>query len=282
MSRRENNTEQIRKWVEVVLPKCERATAGKTWRNMRYNKGVNVKPRRCFNSPRRDPRRCPVSSENSTKSCQKCGVPKSFGDFPKQKGARDGTRNTCKLCTNSANRDRARRAARRYRQANPDKVRAAQRRWKECNQRHVRQYQKQYYEVHVEYLRASAARYYYENRDQYLERMRRWRAENPSYWHEWQQKNKEKVNHASKQRRSRVKGAEGSFTLEEWLELCASTGDQCLACRRADIPLTVDHVKSLAEGGSNYITNIQPLCISCNSAKGSQCKDYRGGLNGEA
>jgi hypothetical protein len=47
--------------------------------------------------------------------------------------------------------------------------------------------------------------------------------------------------------------------------------------------LVPDHVKAIADGGSNYISNIQPLCHSnkagaiggCNNAKGAKHIDYR-------
>jgi 5-methylcytosine-specific restriction endonuclease McrA len=48
-----------------------------------------------------------------------------------------------------------------------------------------------------------------------------------------------------------------------------------LCCGRPDVKLTQDHVVPLARGGSNLIDNIQPLCASCNSSKGTQTIDYR-------
>ena len=68
------------------------------------------------------------------------------------------------------------------------------------------------------------------------------------------------------------------FTDEEWLELLASCGHRCLRCGAsgARVELSADHVVPLSLGGANSITNVQPLYVPCNTAKGGEVRDYRG------
>lgn len=78
-------------------------------------------------------------------------------------------------------------------------------------------------------------------------------------------------------RRGLVLLAEGSFTSEQFTELCAAWGNVCLCCG-GQSKLEPDHVIPLSWGGSNEITNIQPLCRSCNSRKGNRhATDHRHG-----
>jgi 5-methylcytosine-specific restriction endonuclease McrA len=76
------------------------------------------------------------------------------------------------------------------------------------------------------------------------------------------------------QRRAQRKGNGGSFTADEWQRLCVLYDNRCLRCKEQK-PLTVDHIIPLAKGGKNDITNLQPLCFSCNSSKGAKIVDYR-------
>ena len=69
--------------------------------------------------------------------------------------------------------------------------------------------------------------------------------------------------------RARRRGCPGSHTPQEWVDLKATYNWTCPWCARAEpeITLTRDHVVPLSEKGSNDISNIQPLCRSCNSKK---------------
>ena len=79
-----------------------------------------------------------------------------------------------------------------------------------------------------------------------------------------------------KRRRARKKNAEGSHTLEEWEALKTHYNHMCLCCKRCEpeIKLTEDHVVPLSKNGSDYIWNIQPLCINCNSKKYTKTISY--------
>jgi len=79
---------------------------------------------------------------------------------------------------------------------------------------------------------------------------------------------------AKKLDKYRRRGAVGKFTKSEWQDLCDRYGNRCLSCGEQK-ELTVDHVVSLKDGGSNTIDNLQPLCLSCNSRKGAKFIDYR-------
>lgn len=74
--------------------------------------------------------------------------------------------------------------------------------------------------------------------------------------------------------RARKVGAIGSHTTAEWDALCEHYGHICLACGQ-HTALTEDHIVPLSAGGTDAITNIQPLCRPCNSTKGTQTIDYR-------
>jgi 5-methylcytosine-specific restriction endonuclease McrA len=51
------------------------------------------------------------------------------------------------------------------------------------------------------------------------------------------------------------------YLLEKWERRCAY-------CRRADLPLHVEHIVSKARGGSNRVSNLTLACESCNQQKG--------------
>lgn len=74
----------------------------------------------------------------------------------------------------------------------------------------------------------------------------------------------------NERRRSRHMGAEGSHTREEWNKIRDATKGICSICKRdvGTMKMTIDHIKPLSKGGSNYISNIRAICRSCNSKLG--------------
>jgi len=73
------------------------------------------------------------------------------------------------------------------------------------------------------------------------------------------------------------RNAEGSHTLQEWHELKKRYGNKCLCCgiSESEVTISIDHVMPIVLGGSDYISNIQPLCTRCNSKKHTKSTDYR-------
>lgn len=79
---------------------------------------------------------------------------------------------------------------------------------------------------------------------------------------------------AYQRRQAKLQANGGSYTDAEWQALCAQYNYLCLRCNMPR-PLTADHVIPVEHGGSSDISNIQPLCRSCNSWKGTRTADYR-------
>jgi 5-methylcytosine-specific restriction endonuclease McrA len=98
--------------------------------------------------------------------------------------------------------------------------------------------------------------------------------EKREYDRRWRQLNAERYRALKQRRRARQANAEGYFTPDEWAGLCERYEHKCVCCGKRK-SLTVDHVVPISRGGTNFIENIQPLCVSCNSTKHANIIDYR-------
>ena len=81
-------------------------------------------------------------------------------------------------------------------------------------------------------------------------------------------------------RNRKKRGAEGSHSFGEWELLKKQYGYICPSCRKQepDIKLTEDHIIPISKGGSDYIENIQPLCMPCNHKKHTKIIKYEWSL----
>ena len=187
-------------------------------------------------------------------------------------------------------------SSRRRDERNPEKTRARHHASYKKNSEKVNARSRIRQKAHPEKYRAYARAAYKANPEKALAATRKWGKANPERVCEgkrtWQKANPEKCRAGTQRRKARKLGNGGSFTAEQFIDLCNFYGNICLGCglTEAELPalgrmLVPDHVIPLAppHSGSNDISNIQPLCHSrkrgstggCNNRKGAKYIDYR-------
>lgn len=146
------------------------------------------------------------------------------------------------------NRDRHRAYQRNYRLEHKDECVARNKKWDEENPELVAGYKKKYTETHPGANNESSAN---------------WRRTHP-----------EEKRILTRQRRAKIKQVAGTISTEEWKSVLEKYGPACLCCKEVK-PLTMDHIIPIDGGGPHLVSNVQPLCLSCNSSKGTKTIDYR-------
>ena len=249
----------------------------------------------------------------ATKQCRKCGAVRSLSEFYKSKTNRDGFFSTCKKCIaaynrhryktnpeklkeisrryNEANPEKIKERRRRYRKANKDQIQAWNRQWRAANRERIIEYHRRWCAANLEKRRVYSRRWRKANPEKGRGSSRHWRENNPEKARHYQQNNPDKTheknrryreNHRDRRRESdrrrkahKLASPGNGFTEIQFAELCARYENCCLCCGCNDMPLTRDHIVPLSEGGADSISNIQPLCLSCNLRKGTKSIDYR-------
>lgn len=89
-------------------------------------------------------------------------------------------------------------------------------------------------------------------------------------------KTSERVLHQQKARQhAKRANSDGTVTREAWAAMQAFCNNECIVPYCTAPGDTQDHVVPVSEGGLHSIFNLQPMCVSHNSAKGTKTKDYR-------
>jgi 5-methylcytosine-specific restriction endonuclease McrA len=172
--------------------------------------------------------------------CTQCGKWKAWSAFSPHAHGLCGKQSRCKECGNAAHkvryhidieksRKRSREATRKSHLKNPQKRNAQRRAWERRNPAKMAAIRASWEERHPAELSAAKTR-------------------------------------AARQRRARKARAQGAHTEAEWQDLVKRSRGRCVKCKRRQ-KLTRDHIIPITKGGGDEITNIQPLCRSCNSAK---------------
>ena len=215
------------------------------------------------------------------KKCSMCGEEKPLEMFVKLKKSKDGHAAHCKACkklkdkayyerTKENNRDKrkAYREANRdyiaawkkeyysdpenkYKKANRDRV------YREQNKDSVSERKKKYYEENKNKIREYKTNYYHENKEYLL-----------AYYREYYEENSQVYKDRAKNRRAKLKEAEGVFYKADVDKLYNLQKGLCVYCKSALLEdFHVDHIMPLSLGGSNWPENLQLLCPTCNLRK---------------
>lgn len=215
------------------------------------------------------------------KTCSKCGAIKNGDAFFKDSSKKDGRRSTCKACDRATDGQqvvRRRMTNHAYYHRNKGRIKAEKQRYRLRNRARIAAQKRRYYHEQSASHRARANRYY----EQHKELFQKWSREsrlrhtdrNKERAQQWRTNNPHVIKALRARRKARLRNAAGRFTGKQWQALCEWFGNICLCCG-APPPLTVDHVIPLISGGSNDISNVQPLCGSCNFRKHTKTHDYR-------
>ena len=203
-----------------------------------------------------------------TKICTKCKIEKTLNEYNFHDKKKNTIRNVCKKCFGKQKRDHFLKNKNKYKKLN--------RLWQDKNKNKVKErckhYHKKYYLINKKKIDAKNKKYYLNNIIKVNLYKRTWCKNNPDKTHEYRLKKR------AKRKSYNIKG---KFTKEEWKNLVKAHNNKCAVCKK-NRKLTVDHKIPISKWAiwikdhpeityeCNDIENIQPLCQSCNSQKGSK------------
>jgi len=183
------------------------------------------------------------------KTCTKCGETKELSLFYKDKNLRDGHMNLCKDCQKSYQK-------RIYQEKRAEKL-EYQKKYAKKNADKIREYHKKWCQENAERKREAHKKYYQENKGRYREWHKKWKEENRDL--------ARAIDSNKRDRRRALMKKNGTFrvTNKDAKKLYQKN---CVFCGENE-NIEIDHVIPIAKGGVHGISNLQPLCHSCNSKK---------------
>lgn len=147
---------------------------------------------------------------------------------------------------------------------NPQAHTARSLRWQATNPDVLKQYRID----NADAIKRRSAEWANANPEKVRANVRKYQLAHPETGKNWKKANPAAVKAIKQNRRARERNAEGRHTAAEIKAMFERQNGQCIYCQ---VSITngyeADHIQPLARGGSNWISNIQLLCRSCNNAK---------------
>lgn len=227
------------------------------------------------------------------KTCTKCNIEKPKTDFSKQKKCKDGLQHNCKVCFAayyaanrerfaesrsayySANREHIAYAVAAYRASNPERIAA----YLATNRKRILADKAAYYYSNRERILAEKAVYRSANRERDVATNAAYRAKNRERCAEqrraYRAANPEKVAENNRNRRAAKHNADGQHSAADVRSIFEHQQGLCANChaslfKSGKQKFHVDHITPLSRGGSNWPSNLQCLCPSCNLRKNAK------------
>jgi 5-methylcytosine-specific restriction endonuclease McrA len=148
--------------------------------------------------------------------------------------------------------------SKRYREAHPEQVAAYKKRYKAENREKVNAYNRSYlprWDENNPGRRDEMRRKYYEaNKEEIIAKSIRWKKANPWYTTE-----------STRVRRERLKHEPITISVDQFAARWMYYGGKCWVCKTSADQW--DHVKPVAKGGRHILSNLRPICGTCNRMK---------------
>ena len=217
-------------------------------------------------------------SMKETRECTICHLPKPVSNFTINKALKSGLSSFCKSCASErrkknydknrskilelkkGTRERTKEQRRTYQQSfyygNLERERTRSKDWRDKNPNKVKKYNKEYRETNPDKIKQLTTDYRKNN----LEKVKKVKSD-------WRKNNPEAVQKHRMTRRAR-KAQNGVYKVFN-KELDKLMQASCVSCGSTD-QITIDHIIPVSKGGQHSIGNLQSLCKSCNSSKGTK------------
>ncbi len=155
------------------------------------------------------------------------------------------------------NSEKKRAAARQWRIDNPERAAASDKAKYAKNKEKDNARSRAYRQSNRQRIVAGKKAHYHANKTEDNARCKRWRQANP-----------EKVKAIIRNRKARLRNAQGKHTGEDIKRIRAAQKNRCAYCKISlNIGQHVDHIYPLAGGGANDRRNLQLTCGPCNLLK---------------